>query len=216
MGFLANIRIGKRLAIGFALILAMTAVIATVGIWRLNEVAGSTRAMMEQPLAKERMIVDWYTQIFAAVRRTAAIVKSSDPALGPFFKEDAAATAKTTTDLMKQIEPLIEGDAEKALYAKIVAQRKLYTAGRDGAIKAKADGNAEEATRIFEQGFVPAAKAYQESVRELVAMQRNHIDATARSIDQTAAFSTTLIASLAAGAVLLGALCSWLLTVQAV
>ena len=213
MGFFANIQIGKRLAIGFALILAMTAVIATVGIWRLNEVADSTRAMMVQPLAKERMIVDWYTQIFAAVRRTAAIVKSSDPALGPFFKEDAAATAKTTMDLMKQIEPLIAGDAEKALYAKIIEQRKLYTAGRDGAIKAKADGNTDEATRIFETGFVPAAKVYQESVRELVAMQRKNMDATARSIDDTAAFSTTLIASLAAGAVLLGALCSWLLTV---
>ncbi|HEY0490659.1 MAG TPA: methyl-accepting chemotaxis protein [Telluria sp.] len=211
MGFLANIQIGKRLAIGFALILTMTALIAAVGVWRLNQVADSTRAMMEQPLAKERMIVDWYTQIFAAVRRTAAIVKSSDPALGPFFKEDAAATAKTTVDLMKQIEPLIEGDEEKALYEKIVAQRKLYTAGRDGAIKAKADGNAEEATRIFEQGFVPAAKTYQESVRELVAMQRKHMDATARSIDQTADFSTTLLAGLAAGAVLLGALCSWLL-----
>jgi methyl-accepting chemotaxis protein len=213
MGFFANIQIGKRLAIGFALILAMTAVIATVGVWRLNEVADSTRAMMVQPLAKERMIVDWYTQIFAAVRRTAAIVKSSDPELGPFFKEDAAATAKTTSDLMKQIEPLIAGDAETALYAKIVEQRKLYTAGRDGAIKAKADGNAEEATRIFETGFVPAAKVYQESVRELVAMQRKHMDATARSIDDTAAFSTTLIAALAAGAVLLGALCSWLLTI---
>ncbi len=212
MGFLANIQIGKRLAAGFALILAMTALIATVGVWRLNEVADSTRAMMNQPLAKERMIVDWYTQIFAAVRRTAAIVKSTDPELGPFFKEDAAATAKTTADLMKQIEPLIAGDAEQALYAKIVEQRKRYTASRDGAIKAKAAGETEEATRIFEQGFVPAAKVYQESVRELVAMQRTHMDATALTIEETADFSTMLIGSLAAGAIVLGALFSWLLT----
>ena len=212
MAFLTNIQIGKRLAIGFTLILAMTAVIATVGIWRLNEVAASTRAMMTQPLTKERMIVDWYTQIFGAVRRTAAIVKSTDPALGPFFKDDAAVTAKSAADLVKQIEPLIDGDAEKALYAKIIAQRKLYTAGRDGALKAKAEGNTDEATRIFEQDFMPAANVYQDSLRELVAMQRNHMDATARSIDTTAAFSTTLIAALAAGAVLLGALCSWLLT----
>ena len=212
MGFLANIQIGKRLAIGFTLILAMTAVIATVGIWRLNEVAEATHAMMTQPLTKERLIVDWYTQIFGAVRRTAAIVKSTDPALGPFFKDDAAVTAKSAADLVKQIEPLIAGGAEQALYSKIIAQRKLYTAGRDGAIKAKADGNTDEATRIFEQEFMPAAKVYQESLRELVAMQRKHMDATARSIEEIEAFSTTLIAALAAGAVLLGALCSWLLT----
>ncbi|MEG0883961.1 MAG: hypothetical protein RSH52_22275 [Janthinobacterium sp.] len=44
MGFIANIKIGKRLSIGFVLILAMTVLIATVGVWRLNEVATSTRA----------------------------------------------------------------------------------------------------------------------------------------------------------------------------
>ena len=213
MEFLANIQIGKRLAAGFALILTMTAIIAVVGIWRLNEVADSTRAMMSQPLAKERMIVDWYTQIFAAVRRTAAIVKSTDPELGPFFKEDAASTAKTTSDLMKQIEPLIEGGAEQALFSRIVEQRKAYAASRDGAIKAKAAGEADEATRIFEQRFVPAAKVYQESIRELVAMQRNNMDATALTIKETADVSTTLMQILAAVAIVLGALFSWLLTV---
>ena len=65
MGFIANIKIGKRLSIGFVLILAMTVLIATVGVWRLNEVATSTRAMMAEPLTKERLITDWYGLNFA-------------------------------------------------------------------------------------------------------------------------------------------------------
>ncbi len=84
----------------------MTVIIATVGVWRLNQVAQETQIILAEPLAKERMIAEWYTQIFAAVRRTAAIVKSSDGSLTAYFKEDAAATGKLSADLVKQIEPL--------------------------------------------------------------------------------------------------------------
>ncbi|MGV8894479.1 MAG: hypothetical protein ACOH2K_16385 [Burkholderiaceae bacterium] len=44
--------------------------------------------MMERPLVKERMITDWYRYIHTAIRRTAAIAKSSDPSLMAFFAED--------------------------------------------------------------------------------------------------------------------------------
>ncbi|THC44535.1 methyl-accepting chemotaxis protein [Massilia sp. Mn16-1_5] len=212
MGFISNIKIGKRLGLGFALILAMTVLIALAGVWRLNEVAGATRNMMAAPLTKERLITDWYSLNFASIRRTAAIVKSTDPALGPYFKEDSAASVKKAAELLKQIEPLIDGDAEKALFAKILEQRKAYSASRDGAVKAKADGNEEEAARLLEEKFTPAAKLYQELLQELVVMQRSSIDSTAKAIDATAARASTNITLLTAGAVLLGAILSWLLT----
>jgi methyl-accepting chemotaxis protein len=55
----------------------------------LHGVAQSTRAMMELPLAKERLISDWYRMVFAGIRRTTAVAKSADPALATFFAEDA-------------------------------------------------------------------------------------------------------------------------------
>ena len=210
--FIANIKIGKRLGIGFVLILAMTVVIATVGVWRLNDVATSTRAMMAEPLTKERLITDWYGLNFASIRRTAAIVKSSDPALGPYFKEDSAASVKRAAELLKQIEPLISGEQEKALFAKILEQRKLYSASRDGAVKAKADGDVEGAAKILDGAFTPAAKVYQDLLQELVTMQRTSIDATARQIDASAVRDTSVISMLTVFAVAFGVLCSWLLT----
>ena len=212
MGFIANIKIGKRLSIGFVLILAMTVLIATVGVWRLNEVATSTRAMMAEPLTKERLITDWYGLNFASIRRTAAIVKSSDPALGPYFKEDSAASVKKAAELLKQIEPLVAGDKEKALFAKILEQRKVYSASRDGAVKAKADGDVEGAAKILDTAFTPAAKVYQDLLQELVTLQRESIDATAKQIDASAVHDTTVISLLTLFAVAFGVLCSWLLT----
>jgi methyl-accepting chemotaxis protein len=213
MDFIRNIKIGIRLGIGFALILAMTALIAAAGIWRLDTVADATRAMMAAPLAKERMITDWYGLNFASIRRTAAIVKSSDPSLGAYFKDDSAASVKRAAALLKQIEPLVApAGPEQDLFKKILAQRKAYSAGRDGAVKAKADGNTDEAARILDQQFTPAAQQYQALLQELVDMQRTSIDATARAVDADAAFGARLIWLLTGCAIALGALCSWLLT----
>jgi methyl-accepting chemotaxis protein len=212
MGFFNNLNIGKRLAIGFALTLAMAVLIAVAGISRVNSGAASTAQVLAQPLAKERMITEWYTQIFAAVRRTAAIVKSSDSSLNPYFKEDAAQTGKRSTELMKSIEPLITDGDEKALFDKIAEQRKAYSGARDEAMKAKGAGDEALAMRILEERFTPSAKAYQESVQQLVAMQHANITATARTIDEQANSSELLIGSLALFSVLLGALFSWLLT----
>ncbi len=213
MGFFANIKIGKRLGLGFSLILAMTVVIAAAGALRLMEVVTSTKAMMAVPLAKERLITDWYSLNFASIRRTAAIVKSTDPSLGAYFKEDSAASVKKAAELLKQIEPLIAASGpEKALFAKILEQRKAYSASRDGAVKAKADGNEEEAARLLDKEFTPAAKLYQDLLQDLVTMQRASMDATAGAIDDNAVWSTKLLMGLAACAVLLGAWFSWVLT----
>jgi methyl-accepting chemotaxis protein len=213
MGIVANMKIGRRLGLGFALILAMTVAIAAIGAWRLTEVADSTRAMMAVPLSKERLITDWYSLNFASIRRTAAIVKSTDPSLGAYFKEDAAASVKRAAELLKQIEPLIAASGpEHALFAQILEQRKVYTASRDGAVKAKADGNADEAARILEQTFTPAAHKYQGLLQQLVTMQRSSMDATAEAIDGKATAGTSLIALFSTCALVVGAIASWLLT----
>ncbi|MFL6674864.1 MAG: methyl-accepting chemotaxis protein, partial [Massilia sp.] len=213
MGFFGNVSIGKRLAFGFALILAMAVMIAAAGMWRLNHVASATEQMMAEPLTKERLISEWYMNIHSAVRRTAAIVKSTDPALGPYFKEDATASAKASSDLVKQIEPLVSGDEETALFKKISEQRSVYSKARDSAIKAKSAGDNELAAKILDESFSPVAKTYQESVLQLVAMQRSRIDATAKGVSASASTSITVIAILTAAAVALGAILSWLLTV---
>jgi len=212
MGNFIKLNIGTRLAAGFALTLLMTVIIATVGSWRLNQVAQETRDILAEPLAKERMIAEWYTQIFAAVRRTAAIVKSSDGSLTAYFKEDAAATGKLSADLVKQIEPLISGADETALFKSVMEHRKAYSAGRDDAVKAKAAGNVELADQILEQKFTPAAKAYQERVKELLDLQQQRIAASSAAIDASAKRGNLVIGLLAGGALLLGAAFAWLLT----
>jgi methyl-accepting chemotaxis protein len=212
MRFIANMNIGRRLGAGFALVLALTVVIAVAGIWRLDTVADATSAMMEAPLAKERLMTEWHTQTFAAVRRTAAIVKSSDTSLVEFFKADGAKTSGHTTELIKQIEPLLEGEKEHALFNRIGVLRKAYTAAKDKAVKARADGDPDGAGRILTTEYMPAADAYEGALADLVKMQQQRIDAIAAGIKANNNGGVRMIGILTVVVVALGALCSSLLT----
>jgi methyl-accepting chemotaxis protein len=212
MAVFANLNIGKRLGAGFALVLAMTMLVAAAGIWHLHRMAADTRTMMDVPMAKQQMIAEWRTQTFGAVRRTIAVVKSSDASLAGFFKQDAEATANRTNELIKQIEPLLSNEQEKQQFRKIIELRKVYTTAKESAVKAKADGNADEAARLLEQEFLPATKTYEGAVGRLVEMQREQIAGSAGEIEATITDSARTITGLSALALLIGVVCAWRLT----
>jgi methyl-accepting chemotaxis protein len=208
-----NLRIGTRLGIGFALVLALMVFMTAIGVWRLQNVAQATHDMTQQPLAKERLISDWYRSIHSSVRRTAAIAKSGDPSLVPFFAEETKESIKVVADLQKAIEPLLTTVEEKALWAQLMDKRKVYVSSRDAITKAKADGQIEEANRILEQTFVPGAKVYLDLIQELLDEQRQSIDATARNINAIYQASWQLLVALGALVLVIGAACAWWLTI---
>jgi methyl-accepting chemotaxis protein len=212
MNMIGNMRIGKRLTLGFAVILAFSIVITAIGIWRLQVVSEATQAMMAQPVLKERLIGDWYSNLVSGIRRTTAIAKSADPALGPYFAAEVAASSKSSGEYQKKVEALLSDGEEKQLFDQIAVQRKLYLSSRDAINQAKAAGNVDEATRVLEQVFVPAANSYQDSMRALLELQRKDMDETAQRIAGITASSRTLLLLLEGLVLVLGMLCARQLT----
>ncbi|MES2072064.1 MAG: methyl-accepting chemotaxis protein [Pseudomonadota bacterium] len=207
-----NLRIGTRLGLGFALVLLLTALISGIGIWRLQAVAESTRAMMEEPLAKERIIDDWYRLVYAGIRRTTAIVKSSDPELGPFFAAEAAEAVKTAAALKLKMEPLLTAENEMEHYKKTTAEGVNYLAARAAVTKAKLAGDNAEAEKILNTQFLPSSKRYETLLQQFLELQRQSIDETAKQIEATAAASRILLMTLTIAALTLAVFSAWWLT----
>ncbi|MDY7579727.1 methyl-accepting chemotaxis protein [Herbaspirillum sp. RTI4] len=205
--------IGKRLGLGFALILSLLIVTTTIGIWRLQTVAHATSAMMEQPLAKERLVSDWYRTIHTSVRRTLAVAKSSDPSLANFFAEENTSSSKVSSELQKKISELLESDQEKVIFDKIGVNRKVYVEMRDAISTAKQAGDTALAAQVLETKFMPSAKLYLSLLDELLVLQRSSINATAAGINTTFEQSRTLMLLLGVLAVSSGVLCAWYLTI---
>ncbi|WP_426088134.1 methyl-accepting chemotaxis protein [Janthinobacterium sp. PSPC1-1] len=212
MNLLRNVSIGVRLGSGFAVILLFSMIITGISVWRLHDVASATRTMMEEPLAKERYISDWYTRIDSAVRRTIAIARSSDTSLSGYFAEESKVSSASSAVLQKKIAALLKDPQEQAMFASLLELREVYVGSRDQVYKLKGESQAEAANEVFEKTFVPAAAKYQKMVYGLLEHQRATIDATARKIDDIASTSRNLLLLLSTLALAFGVVCAWLLT----
>jgi methyl-accepting chemotaxis protein len=183
MNFLSNLRIGTRLALAFAIVLGLTVISTGVALVSARSNAEATRLMMQSPLAKERLISDWYVLTYAAIARTSMIARTTDETLPVTFADVIAESVKKGSETMAKVEPLLFTDEEKATYKSIVQLRAKYQSAKDEVSKAKAGGNAVDTARAFKESFQPAAKAYESGVLELLAIERRDIDRMSKDID---------------------------------
>jgi len=212
MQFLSQLRIGSRLAAGFGIVLLLSAIGTSYALYHSNETATATRAMMERPLAKERIVSDWYVLIYSAIARTQLIARSSDAELSNTFATVIADSAKRGAELLKSVEGLLESDEERKIYQDAVTIRNKYQDAKNQVMNAKKAGDAAEGERLYREVFEPAAKAYQEKVNELLAQQRKAIDATAARINEANARSTRLMLTLGILMLAFGAWAAWVIS----
>jgi methyl-accepting chemotaxis protein len=165
-------------------LLALSLLGTLLGVWQLQTASLSTQAVIEQPLAKERLISDWYRLIHTAVRRTTAVAKSSDASLGSYFAEEQKLSASTTTDIQNKVEGLMQTDAERVLFKDISGLRRSYTDARDAVFALRRNGQHEQADVQLETRFVPAAKQYMGQVQALMELQRKALDESAAPIKE--------------------------------
>ncbi len=209
---LSNLKIGTRLALGFALVLVLLIAASLFSTYQLRTLAEANRALLEMPLTKEHLVADWNRNVFGAIRRTTAIVKSADDSLTAFFAEDTKKVSQSTSDITKQIEPLLEGQAERDLYAEISGVRQRYLTARDSAMREKAAGNSAEAIRILEQDYLPAAQQYEDALSRFTALQRDSIRDTGHAIDQSSDHAAQWLFAISALGVLFGAGCAFVIS----
>ncbi|WP_422014242.1 methyl-accepting chemotaxis protein [Roseateles sp.] len=207
-----KLSIGKRLAAGFALVLALAACVIALASWRLASTAAATRQMMDEPLTKERLLSDWNRNINAGVRRTIAIAKSADTSLVQLFAEDQAQSTKSSSELQKRIEALIRSPEERALFDEVAKARKVYIDSREEIVKLKKDGQAEAADRQLTEVFVPGSKVYLARMQDFLDHQRASIDKTGQEIDAANSSGRVLLAALGVVMLALGVVAAWRIT----
>ncbi len=211
---LNDFRIGVRLGGGFAVILSLLAVMMTIGIWRLSDVASETRRMMDAPLAKERLADEWFRNVAVGVRRTTAIAKSSDASLETLFAPDAKSSTARGTEIMKALEAMPGGEEDAKLMAAVVETRKVYLTARDTIMKLKREGKPEEANKLFESDYLPISSTYVQRMQAYVDYQRKAIDVAAQAIDADAALGRIRMLMIGVVALLAGGVIAWLLTLS--
>ena len=208
----SSLRIGSRLAIGFAIVLLLSIISTSYSLITARDAAEATRRMTEQPLLKERLVSDWYLLTYSAIARTALIARSTDETLATVFAAPIADSVTRSTALIKQVETLLSSDEEKAMLQDLKTQRAKYQAAKVEVMNARKGGDAQASVRAFQDVFMPAADAYSEKLKALLAIQRKAIDATAMGLESASTQTFRLLLLLGVLVVLIGAVLAYLIT----
>jgi methyl-accepting chemotaxis protein len=108
--------------------------------------------------------------------RNQAIIVSSDPLIAEVFKAAVAATSEEVSTLQKRLESLPLTEEQKIQLQKIGELRKSVITLREKAKTTKAQGQAEEALKVFNAEYAPAMANYLSAQRALVKMATDNVD----------------------------------------
>ena len=211
---ISNLKIGMRLAIAFALVLALTAVMTGLGIWRLQEMNHGAMDM-DKAAVQERVANQWYLGNVANAVRTTARIKTTNPDDEKFFTTEMAGQSAEISKLQKELESLITSDEGKRLMAVVADKRKEYMDIRNEVFKLKAQGTAEaEAAykNLTATKMDPAMAAYNNSVLDVVKFQKTIFEGAKADAETLYASGRHFLLLLGGAALAIGAVLAWLLS----
>jgi len=207
-----NWKIGRRMAAGFALVLALALITAGIAVLRLQGVGEATESMAKHSLAKERLAAAWHLGTSTNGVRTLSLLKTNDPAVQAYLQKNIDATSAGISETQKKLEAMLQTPAELALSADIKKKRSDYVELRNRIFKLKAEGRGDEAARLTDAQMLPALEAYDASIRAMLAQQQQDIDTTAADIDTQYRSGRIYVLTLTMFSLVVGTVVAWALT----
>ena len=207
---LANAKVGLRLAFAFGLILFITLVIAGIGVWRLQELADTTRQLTTKDNDRLRAAVKWHNAVEQNWLRTQTAILDNDISNLKTWREEITKTAAEADLARKNISDLVLAGEGVSLLKEIDAVRETYRKLRETLLERRYAG--ENVTEQLERDLKPMADAYIGGITRMEERQSMLYEQTRHEAEQKAAQGRVILIAGAIIALLLGMVLSYLLT----
>jgi methyl-accepting chemotaxis protein len=208
---LNRMKITTLLKLGFAIVLLMTVVMATMGIFQLNRVVqlNTELAKLDDRSAK---VNRWYAATDLNLNRVMAIAKSGNQAdVAGYLTQRMGDTSNLINGLQKDLEAEITQPEQKAQLEAIASARKSYVDTRK-AVMDQMKAAASDSLALVDSKLAPSADAYLKSVEGLVKLIDAESAAFATALQAGARQAAWTLGLLAAAAVLIGLVVAWRIT----
>ena len=207
---LANAKVGVRLAFAFSLILLITLVIAGIGVWRLQELAHTTRQLTTTDNDRLRAAVKWHNAVEQNWLRTQTAMLDSDVGNFKSWRDEIRKTADEADQARKNITDLVSAGEGISLLREIEVARDAYRKLRESLLERRNGG--EDVTEPLERDLKPLADAYIGAITRMEERQNMLYEQTRHEADEKATQGRIILIACSVVALLLGIALSILLT----
>ncbi|WP_338764981.1 methyl-accepting chemotaxis protein [Massilia sp. METH4] len=209
---MGNLRIGARLALGFALVLALLAAMTVTGVLRMHSASRLTDELVAERVHNERLMAEWNKVIEVNAARTSAAFLAPDAATQKAIEATMAVSSKRATEIQDLLGRTLVDEESRRGHAAVMAARKQYSDTRKTMLAAKAAGDVATAQRIYASELNTTREAYLAALASLLKTQQAALDATAAEIHANNAAGRNLLLALGLGAIVAGIVVAWRLT----
>ncbi|MDN4053016.1 methyl-accepting chemotaxis protein [Massilia sp. YIM B02763] len=171
---LANMKVGVRLGLGFALVLVLLVIVTVVGIVRMAQIQNRLDHVVSVSNVVNRLVVDMRHNVSERVASLRTLTLMTDPAdMEPELARFKDETAKYDALQQKLSAKFAEeaSDQEKALLKQIKEAESVAMPAIAKASELYLANNAMDATRVMIKEIRPAQKKWLEALDQLGAME---------------------------------------------
>ncbi|MDB5804981.1 MAG: hypothetical protein JWN73_2303 [Betaproteobacteria bacterium] len=196
--------IGTRVAACTGVLLLLLAAVVLIGVAQIRAVGERGERLLAEPLAKERVVTDWYRLVQAAAIRTAATAISEDPKMEENFREQNKEGVAAGNQDQKAMEAMASTEEEKAMLRSINEMRLANQKDRDEIARLRKEGKKDEAMAVYNDRVKGRTKAYVGVLAKFSELEKNAIDTLARANAEAVARTVSEMIILGGAAILLG------------
>lgn len=206
LNVIKDMKIGKRLSLGFGLVLVLLAVEAMTGFVGMKQIHSRLEEIVEDNVHKLGFIQDMSEQVHIIARVTRTLALLHEDSAMQQEKQKIEASRKTYDEAEQALDKLPASDTGKAIRAKIkeakLAARTLNNKVIDLALARK---DVEAISLILKEAG-PATEKWQNALDENIAFQKENNKKDVEAAERTYSRLTILIFSTAGIALILGVL----------
>lgn len=207
-----NMKIGVRMGLGFALVLAVLLATLVVAALRMGSLNAGIQKVVDDQFPKTVVENEIINMVNANALNTRDFLAMSDAASQKEVQQKMSEVSAKITEDFAKLEKLLTSDDEKLMLGSATDARKEYSETRAKVMKLATDGKRADAEKLLESDLRSAQATYINAVQDLIQFQTDSVDEAGKSA--LALYQTTrkLLAGLALLSVVLAAFIAWTVT----
>ena len=208
----SNMKVGARLGLGFALVIAAGIVGAIFSRIQLGRASDEVQLLVEDRMVKVETISQIKDNLNVVARASRNIALISDEKEMLVEKKRIEEARARNNELLKSLKDTVRSEKGRALLQKIEEIRGPYGQTTDKAVALGLANKNEEARDVLIKENRPLQAAYFRTLEEFSTMQKEAMNESARKVQGIATSTGVLMMLIAVSAALAGAAIAWVLT----